>query len=201
MVLSAVSRGYSILSGRFPRVTHPCATLLMTEVTFTFDLHVLSLPPAFVLSQDQTLMLYKNRILLCCSKQFFRNHAHIIFGSKPQCGLTYIPNMTRVQKLTCVFLVLMICAIMWPSHLYMHLPSVPKHFTISINIGYSPNRCASFRFAFHRCGIGYIPKNLGIVNIKNHVFCIFFIVCCFIWLFTNLAILPVWYFVLFCPLS
>jgi hypothetical protein len=64
MVLAIVSNGYSILLGRFPRVTHPCATLLMTEVTFTFDLHVLSLPPAFVLSQDQTLMLKKNLILL-----------------------------------------------------------------------------------------------------------------------------------------
>ena len=57
MVLSTVSSGYSILSGIFPRVTHPCATLLITEVTFAFDLHVLGLPPAFVLSQDQTLML------------------------------------------------------------------------------------------------------------------------------------------------
>jgi hypothetical protein len=37
------------------RVTHPCATLLVSEETFAFDLHVLSTPPAFVLSQDQTL--------------------------------------------------------------------------------------------------------------------------------------------------
>ena len=37
------------------RVTHPCATLLVPEGTFSFDLHVLGTPPAFVLSQDQTL--------------------------------------------------------------------------------------------------------------------------------------------------
>src|SRR5262249_44618595 len=37
---------------RFPRVTHPCATPLRREA---FDLHVLGMPPAFVLSQDQTL--------------------------------------------------------------------------------------------------------------------------------------------------
>ena len=37
------------------RVTHPCATLLAPEGAFAFDLHVLSIPPAFVLSQDQTL--------------------------------------------------------------------------------------------------------------------------------------------------
>jgi hypothetical protein len=41
--------------GRFLRVTHPSATLLATEVTFAFDLHVLGMPPAFNLSQDQTL--------------------------------------------------------------------------------------------------------------------------------------------------
>ena len=38
------------------RVTHPCATrqqLLLALLPF--DLHVLSLPPAFILSQDQTL--------------------------------------------------------------------------------------------------------------------------------------------------
>ena len=39
----------------YSRVTHPCAALLRTEVPFTLDLHVLGLPPAFVLSQDQTL--------------------------------------------------------------------------------------------------------------------------------------------------
>ena len=37
----------------FPRVTHPCATNVLLH---PFDLHVLGLPPAFVLSQDQTLM-------------------------------------------------------------------------------------------------------------------------------------------------
>src|SRR5271165_360693 len=36
----------------FPRVTHPSATDVLLR---PFDLHVLSLPPAFVLSQDQTL--------------------------------------------------------------------------------------------------------------------------------------------------
>ena len=39
----------------YPRVTHPCATLLAAEATFAFDLHVLSTPPAFNLSQNQTL--------------------------------------------------------------------------------------------------------------------------------------------------
>ena len=37
------------------RVTHPFATLLAAEAAFSFDLHVLGTPPAFILSQDQTL--------------------------------------------------------------------------------------------------------------------------------------------------
>ena len=45
---------YSVEKGTFPRVTHPSATDILL---CPFDLHVLSLPPAFVLSQDQTLML------------------------------------------------------------------------------------------------------------------------------------------------
>ena len=52
MVLATVSRRYPIPKGIFPRVTHPCATNVLLR---PFDLHVLSLPPAFVLSQDQTL--------------------------------------------------------------------------------------------------------------------------------------------------
>ena len=51
-VLAQVSLGYSELKGTFPRVTHPSAT---DPRKGPFDLHVLGLPPAFVLSQDQTL--------------------------------------------------------------------------------------------------------------------------------------------------
>ena len=37
------------------RVTHPCATLMSPRGHLPFDLHVLGLPLAFILSQDQTL--------------------------------------------------------------------------------------------------------------------------------------------------
>ena len=57
-VLAVVSNCYSPLRGRFPRVTHPCATKGSGASSGpSFDLHVLGLPPAFVLSQDQTLKL------------------------------------------------------------------------------------------------------------------------------------------------
>ena len=46
----------------YPRVTHPSATRIsgsdrsLHQIS-SFDLHVLSVPPAFILSQDQTLIL------------------------------------------------------------------------------------------------------------------------------------------------
>ena len=41
----------------FPRVTLPSAAPVLLQA---LDLHVLSLPPAFALSQDQTLKLDEN---------------------------------------------------------------------------------------------------------------------------------------------
>jgi len=39
-----------------PRVTHPCPCAIRIATARALDLHVLSTPPAFVLSQDQTLV-------------------------------------------------------------------------------------------------------------------------------------------------
>ena len=60
MVLLSVSRGYSIEKGTFPRVTNPSAARSRRT---PLDLHVLGLPPAFVLSQDQTLKLKALKVL------------------------------------------------------------------------------------------------------------------------------------------
>ena len=60
-VLAVVSNCCPPLKGRFLTRYSPvrhCPQLPLTEVSFhrfSFDLHVLSTPPAFVLSQDQTL--------------------------------------------------------------------------------------------------------------------------------------------------
>ncbi len=51
-VLFRLSADYSRLKGMFLRVTNPFA---MSHRGATFDLHALSTPPAFILSQDQTL--------------------------------------------------------------------------------------------------------------------------------------------------
>jgi hypothetical protein len=40
----------------YPCIPHPFAALQVYCYTFSLDLHVLGAPPAFVLSQDQTLI-------------------------------------------------------------------------------------------------------------------------------------------------
>ena len=50
--LANLSAGYFPEKGTFLAITHPFATLLQA-----YDLHVLGTPPAFVLSQDQTLKI------------------------------------------------------------------------------------------------------------------------------------------------
>jgi hypothetical protein len=51
-VLAVVSHSYPPPKDRYLRVTHPSAT---DKLPCPCDLHVLSMPPAFALSQDQTL--------------------------------------------------------------------------------------------------------------------------------------------------
>ena len=63
-VLIQVSLGYPCVWGRLPTRYSPVRrfpSLHSTEVLlrdFTLDLHVLGTPPAFILSQDQTLILW-----------------------------------------------------------------------------------------------------------------------------------------------
>jgi hypothetical protein len=54
-VLAPVSRSYPRAQGRLPTCYSPVRHSPRTETRDPFDLHVLSTPPAFVLSQDQTL--------------------------------------------------------------------------------------------------------------------------------------------------
>ncbi len=56
--LARVSPGYSKSEGRLPTCYSPVRrSTNYPKVAFALDLHVLSTPPAFVLSQDQTLQL------------------------------------------------------------------------------------------------------------------------------------------------
>ena len=68
-VLAQVSLGCSELKGTFPRVTLPSAAAVLLR---PLDLHVLGLPPAFALSQDQTLKL--DEILISADHTFDEVH-------------------------------------------------------------------------------------------------------------------------------
>ena len=54
-VLAPLSKCCPHLEGRLLTRYSPVRHLVFTEINTPFDLHVLSTPPAFVLSQDQTL--------------------------------------------------------------------------------------------------------------------------------------------------
>ncbi len=62
-VLAPVSRGYPRPRGRLPTRYSPVRRCTRhPKVTFSLDLHVLGTPPAFVLSQDQTLQFKPSRV-------------------------------------------------------------------------------------------------------------------------------------------
>ncbi len=61
-VLAKVSLSYPPLKGKFLRVPHPSAArhqFVLLQTMLPLDLHVLGVPPAFNLSQDQTLHFFK----------------------------------------------------------------------------------------------------------------------------------------------
>ena len=61
-----------------PHVTHPSAAKIYQKQAFNIsplDLHVLSTPPAFILSQDQTLMF--NLFLSHCWLSFFFSFSYL----------------------------------------------------------------------------------------------------------------------------
>ena len=59
--LAVISHCYSPVWGRLPTRYSPVRHSLRTGVLRSFDLHVLSTPPAFILSQDQTLVKKSDR--------------------------------------------------------------------------------------------------------------------------------------------
>ena len=75
------------MRGTFPRVTHPCATDVLLH---PFDLHVLGLPPAFVLSQDQTLKFDSMEL----------NHRHRTATMSVYLATSLILELTRLLFVT-----------------------------------------------------------------------------------------------------
>src|SRR5204863_7458402 len=67
-VLIRVSPGYPRTEGRLPTCYSPVRRCPPPEGGFSLDLHVLSAPPAFVLSQDQTL---RERVVSARGRKLF----------------------------------------------------------------------------------------------------------------------------------
>ena len=64
-VLAIVSNSYPRPKGRFLTCYSPVRhSIIESEDSIAFDLHVLGMPPAFILSQDQTLHNYMNCLII-----------------------------------------------------------------------------------------------------------------------------------------
>ena len=89
-VLANVSSCCPPLKGRFSTHYSPVRHCPLPEGNFSFDLHVWSTPPAFVLSQDQTLHCQKVilfNLLGCLAHYFF----------------VLIISFFRINKVFCLF--------------------------------------------------------------------------------------------------
>ena len=84
-VLAKVSLGCPPLKGRFLRVPHPSAARhqhVLLHPMLPLDLHVLGVPPAFNLSQDQTLHFFKT-LFAALRLRLFTNHR--LFTNRSDC--------------------------------------------------------------------------------------------------------------------
>ena len=100
MVLCGISSRFQLLSPSIRQVTHalltrpPLSYKSLGFIITPFDLHVLSTPPAFILSQDQTLII--KVFHLKSDKSGFRNFTvsrfscslNFFLPSRPQSGLS-----------------------------------------------------------------------------------------------------------------
>ena len=94
VVISGISTAFAELSQIQGQVTHALLTrapLYSSEQarSFSFDLHVLGTPPAFVLSQDQTLQL-----------NFMDQRSYFfIIDCKPKIGITIQFSKNKLAEL------------------------------------------------------------------------------------------------------
>ena len=95
MSLFGISSGFPELSPAKRHVAHALLTRspLSTRASpsFSFDLHVLSMPPAFVLSQDQTL-----QFIPVCQIQFSEENLHYV---NCRCQSLHYFNPTEVESI------------------------------------------------------------------------------------------------------
>src|SRR5699024_3640106 len=110
-VLATVSRSYPRLMGRLPTCYSPVRHSIKGSKLprLAFDLHVLGTPPAFILSQDQTLHNWKAHLELVlmlnsasrCVYIVRLNLGHIVCVLFSELTLTYCHSVFNVLFLCC----------------------------------------------------------------------------------------------------
>ena len=103
-VLATVSGGYPCVKGRLLTCYSPVRRSSTPKRAFPLDLHVLSTPPAFVLSQDQTLQQKpkngsqsQQQTTICCQK---KPHRHKNTGQGKQFGTGLSSTLLSSQRTT-----------------------------------------------------------------------------------------------------
>ena len=94
-VLEHLSVSYPSLQGAFLRVTQPSASRVPRRA-LPIDLHVLGMPPAFILSQDQTLV-NRQSLLTRADKPASARKSKLAYFSLALLGLS---NSLCVNKLS-----------------------------------------------------------------------------------------------------
>ena len=90
-------------------ITHPFATLHRSEA---FDLHVLGTPPAFILSQDQTLIK-----IIVCLKLILSLTDLLFFYCSVTITLVIVPcTLVRLVQFSKVFVALTTTILVYHSH-------------------------------------------------------------------------------------
>ena len=97
-VLAPVSEGYPKAEGRLLTCYSPVRRSSTPERAFPLDLHVLSTPPAFVLSQDQTLQRKNGKTLTTNKQQFIAEkklrhwHTNTLLSSQRTSPASKLPS-------------------------------------------------------------------------------------------------------------
>ena len=99
MTLSGITAPFGALSRSTGYVTYPLrtlsplTTLSIAQLDNSFDLHVLATPPAFVLSQDQTLRIYSSNSDF--HQRFRRNLGSTLFSIRTESADNPVCNLFK----------------------------------------------------------------------------------------------------------
>ena len=92
--LFGISLAFARVSQTVRQVTYVLLTRSPLDIAISFDLHVLGTPPAFILSQDQTLkkfILVQNYNLVYCLKKLTLMFlVHLFSFQRSICAIYYV---------------------------------------------------------------------------------------------------------------